>query len=144
MNIFNIRRAFEQKREKGWKKLYWCVDLHDVVIEGKYNKFNEGAAIFPHAKEFFQWANKRKDMILILWTSSYEEALDKTLLRLGEEGILFHFVNANPLEKNNSLCDFNKKFYFNILLDDKAGFDGATDWGLIINELKEIGEWDKA
>jgi hypothetical protein len=88
MNAFNIRRAFRDMKEKGWSRLYWCIDLHDVVIEGKYNKFNEGAAIFPHAKEFFHWANKRKNMILVLWTSSYEDALEKTLLRLGEEGIL--------------------------------------------------------
>jgi hypothetical protein len=142
MNPFNIRRAFREKKEKGWQRLYWCIDLHDVVIEGKYNKFNEGAQIYPNAKEFFQWANKRDDTILILWSSSHSDALDKILLTLGEQGIRFHFVNTNPLEKNNHLCDFNKKLYFNILLDDKAGFEGVTDWKLIIDELKAIGEWN--
>jgi hypothetical protein len=142
MNPFNIRRAFRDKKEKGWQRLYWCIDLHDVIIEGKYNKFNVGADVFHNASEFFKWANKRKDMVLILWTSSYNDALEHTLKSLEELGIKFHFVNENPMEKNNSICDFDKKFYFNILLDDKAGFEGATDWKLVIDELKEIGEWN--
>jgi hypothetical protein len=141
MNVFNIRRAFQQKREKNWDLLYWCIDLHDVVIEGKYNLYNEGAKIYPNAREFFQWAQKRDDMVLILWSSSHNHALFKTLNNLREQGIEFDYFNANPEEADTKLCDFSKKFYFNILLDDKAGFEGETDWGLIIEELKAIGEW---
>jgi hypothetical protein len=142
MNVFNIRRAFRDKKEKKWDKLYWCIDLHDVVIEGKYNKFNEGAAIFPHAKDFFRWACNREDIILILWTSSHADAIEEITSRLFDDGIMFDYVNSNPEVESNSLCEFDKKFYFNILLDDKAGFEGATDWKLVIDELKAIGEWN--
>ena len=141
MNVFNIRRAFEDKKRKGWDRLYFAIDLHDTIIEGKYNKFNEGANVFPYATEFFKWAHSRKDIVLILWTSSWDDALDKTLQRLVEDHIWFDYINENPEVQNSELCDFNKKFYFNVLLDDKAGFVGETDWKLIIDELKEIGEW---
>lgn len=142
MNLFNIRRSFQQKKERGWKQLYFAIDLHETIIEGKYNLYNEGAKIYPYAREFFKWALNRDDITLILWTSSHKEALDEILPRLQAEGIEFDDINHNPWEKNNSLCDFDKKFYFNVLLDDKAGFEGMTDWKLIINELKEIGEWN--
>ena len=32
---------------------------------------------------------------------------------------------------------FEKKFYFNILLDDKAGFDPETDWSVIKEYLNK-------
>jgi hypothetical protein len=141
MNLFNIRRAFEDKKRKNWEKLYWVIDLHDVVIEGKYNRFNEGATIFPGAKEFFDWASKRKDTVLILWTSSHKDAQHDILDKLAKDGIYFNYVDENPEIPSTELCDFSRKLYFNILLDDKAGFEGATDWLLIIEELKAIGEW---
>lgn len=37
-------------------------------------------------------------------------------------------VNSNPDEKDTKTGDFSKKFYFNILLDDRAGFQPETDW----------------
>jgi len=49
--------------------------------------------------------------------------------------INFDFVNKNPSENNTSYADFSKKFYFNILLDDKAFFE-PSDW-------VEISEWIK-
>jgi hypothetical protein len=141
MNPFNIRRAFADKKRKNWEKLYWAIDLHDVIIEGKYNKFNEGANIFPYAREFFKWANSRKDTVLILWTSSHKDAQQNILDKLAKEGITFHYVDENPEVPTTELCDFDRKFYFNVLLDDKAGFEGETDWKLIIDELTAIGEY---
>lgn len=143
MNIFNIRKTFQQKKERGWDRIYFAIDLHDTVIEGKYTKFNEGAQIFPYAREFFAWAAKREDVYLVLWTSSWNDAIQKTLPWLESEGIRFDAINENPDCKSTTLCDFGKKFYFNVLLDDKAGFEGNTDWKLLIDELKSIGEWNE-
>lgn len=142
MNFFNIRRTFIDKKRRGWEKIYIAIDLHETLIEGKYNKFNEGAEIYPYAKEFFEWANHRDDIVLILWTSSHKESLDEILPRLEKDGIKFNYINENPECESTELCDFKNKFYFNILLDDKAGFQGETDWQFVINELKAIGEWD--
>ncbi len=142
MNCFNIKNAFEEKKKKNWDKLYWAIDLHGTIIEGKYNKFNEGAAIFPDAAEVLKYLYSRPDMSLILWTSSHREAVDYTLKTLGLwTGIKFHYINENPECQNTELCDFKDKFYFNILLDDKAGFNGPTDWTKIKNQLKQLGEW---
>jgi hypothetical protein len=136
VNIFNIQRAFQEKKERCWDTLYIAIDLHHTLIEGKYNKFNEGAEIYPYAKEFFAWANKRTDICLILWTSSHKEAIEDILARLNQEGIFFQYINKNPEATSNELCDFGQKFYFNVLIDDKSSFEGETDWVLVCRELE--------
>ncbi len=143
MTIFNIERAFKQKKERNWEKLYFCVDLHETVLEGKYNKFNIGANLYPYAQEVLTYLYSRKDIVLILWTSSHDDAIKEIAQRLDTEyGIKFHYINENPEVSNTELCDFSKKFYFNVLLDDKAGFSGEDgDWKLIRDELIKIGEW---
>lgn len=142
MNIFNIARSFEQMKTRNWNTLYWCVDLHDTVIEGKYNLHNVGANLYPGAAEVLTYISKRHDQRLILWTSSHDVAIQEMLKKLSQEHhIFFDYINDNPECPNTDLCDFSQKFYFNILLDDKAGFDGHTDWFKIKEELIRIGQW---
>lgn len=141
MNLFNIERSFRDRNKKGWPKLFWAIDLHDTVITGKYNKFNEGSEIYPGVKEVFAWFKRRPDMVPILYTSSHADAVMKTCHWLREQGIEFAYINENPEVPSNELCDFSKKLYFNILLDDKAGFVGESDWIRIRGELLRIGQW---
>jgi hypothetical protein len=141
MNIFNIERSFADKTKRRWQKIFIAIDVHDVILEGKYNLNNEGAAYMPNCIKVLQQWSKREDISLILWTSGHIGPTSKVLDNLEKQGINFKHVNCNPECPNDPLCDFSKKFYFNILLDDKAGFEGKTDWFLIEKELKRIGEW---
>jgi hypothetical protein len=75
---------------------------------------------------------------LILWTSSHRPVIDNALEFLRKKGIFFDYVNENPDIDNDKLCDFSDKFYFDVLLDDKAGFYPARDWPIINQILKEI------
>jgi hypothetical protein len=142
MNIFNIERSFRQKKERNWQRLYWLIDLHDTVSPGKYNKFNVGREFYPHAQEVLSYLTSREDMKLLLWTSSHMEAVHDILPWLEQHNIRFDAINENPFEPiETQLCDFSQKPYFNIILDDKAGFEGATDWGFIKKELRRLEEW---
>jgi hypothetical protein len=127
--IYDLR---VQKEIRGWEKLYWAIDLHDTVITGKYNKFNHGATLFPGAKKTLDYLYNRKDHATILWTSSYSEAANDALSLFN---LKFNYFNENPECPNSDLCDFNRKFYFNFLLDDKAGFDPHSDWEEIYTAL---------
>ena len=142
MNLFNIERSFSDKRVRRWQKIFWCIDVHDVILEGRYKFNNDGANFMPNAiKVLRMLSNRKNDTSLILWTSGHNEPTSKVLESLEKEGVYFDHVNCNPECPNDHLCDFNKKFYMNILLDDKAGFEGKTDWFLIEQELRRIGEW---
>ena len=140
MNVFNLERAFSDKIARNWEKLFICVDLHDTIIQGKYSLNNEDAEYLPNAIKVLQNLSKRKDIVLILWTSSHVAPITKVLDKLEKQGVHFKYVNNNPECPDNKLCDFSKKFYMNVILDDKAGFE-KDDWFLVEKELKRIGEW---
>jgi len=141
MNVFNIRRAFELKKQNKWPKLFWSIDLHDVIIVGKHNRLNEGREFCPNALRVLTWLDMRDDMAWILYSCSHGDAINDISAWLDQHGVGPNFVNANPECENGHLCDFSKKFYFDILLEDKAGFECNKDWYLIEKELKKIGEW---
>lgn len=130
-----IQHVQGQKVERKWEKLYWCIDLHDTIITGTYNRFNDGAVIYPYAKETLDYLFNSPDHYTILWTSSYMTSIQDVVQRFD---LNFNGINCNPECPNTSLCDFQDKFYFNFLLDDKAGFDGTKDWCEIYEALTNV------
>ena len=137
----HVKKAFLDKEKKNWKKVYIAIDLHDTIVEGKYNLNNDGANFFPNVLNVLRHLSNRSDVCLILWTSSYDIPIQISLDKLSEYDIDFNYINENPECPNTQLCNFDGKFYFNILIDDKAGWDGLTDWFLLEETLREIGEW---
>ena len=51
--------------------------------------------------------------------------------------IHFDYVNKNPEVTNAGYGFYDHKPYFNVLFEDKAGFDPFTDWKKVI-ELTKI------
>jgi hypothetical protein len=64
--------------------------------------------------------------------------MDATVFWLLQHGIVIDYVNENPECVDTKLATFTDKFYFNVILDDKAGFEGDTDWALVSSELDEV------
>lgn len=145
MNIFNIENAFRLKKERKWNRLYWCVDLHDTVFKGSYARNQKVDFYYPNAMEVLHYLSMHSnENVLIAYTSSYDDVIDNLLEELYEDyGVTFKYVNENPEYNSTDYADFSKKFYFNILLDDKAGFEGEKDWSLVKQELIRLGEWDE-
>ena len=144
MNVFNIRRAFETAKDRLWNKIYWAIDLHDTIV--RINQENCDITkidYFPLAKEVLQYLTKRRDFCLILNSSTKTKDLNKWLKLLQKDGIKFDYINCNPeiVGSDCSTANFSEKLYCNILLDDKAGFEGNTDWFNVAKELSIINEW---
>lgn len=143
MNICNIRKTFELAPARNWDTFYVLVDLHGVIIPGNRERKNVLSFISEDCAEVLRWFTKRKDFKLILWTSSFPDEIVEILEWLKKRHIHFDYVNENPECKNTKYADFYHKPYFNILIDDKAGFEPETDWAAIKKELIAIGEWNK-
>lgn len=137
-----IRKTFENKKAKNWDTMYLLLDVHGVILPSSWHKTNEFRFVCEDCIEVLQWFSKRTDFRLILWTSSYETETTPMCKWLEEFEIHIDYVNGNPNEPNNKYADFSFKPYYNILLDDKAGFT-PEDWKEIKAELIAIGEWDK-
>lgn len=143
MNLFNIKKSFEMKKAKGWPEIYFCIDLHGTIIPSGRSESDDidEETFYPGALELLQWLTKRKDIITILWTSTPAKRIPNVREFLAFHSIRFTYVNENPHAKDTPRSDFSKKFYFNVLLDDRAGFEPETDWKAIKQELISIGEW---
>jgi hypothetical protein len=109
-----IQHVQKQKIERKWQKLYWAIDMHDTIITGTYNRFNDGAVIYPYAKETLDYLFNSPDHYTILWTSSYMTSIQDVVQRFD---LNFNGINCNPECPNTTLCDFQSKFYFNFVLD---------------------------
>ena len=143
---YAVSRAFQKKMERGWEKwprMFWAIDLHDVIIPGTYTKNNIDKLLYPGALQVLRWLTRREDMCMILWTASHGEPLGEIIDWLQGQGIDFDYCGENPDCESNELCCFDHKFYFDVLLEDKAGFVGLTDWSEIRQTLESIGEWEK-
>ena len=136
--IDSFERAFLRMHERGWEKIYILVDIHDTIFEASYHN-EETYKWFPYAKETLALLSQRKDISLILWTSSYPDAIKKYLEVFKENGIFFSMINLNSETEETDLSDFSEKTYFNVGLDDKFGFDATKDWKELYNYLKEKG-----
>ncbi|KKN04190.1 hypothetical protein LCGC14_1099810, partial [marine sediment metagenome] len=80
----------------------------------------------------------REDIRLILYTSSYPDQRQNYIDQLAELGIEFDYINENPeIRSYEDFGYYEEKPYFDVYLDDKAGFDPEDEWVEIYEFLKE-------
>ncbi len=120
-------KAFEKKEERGWDKIYVFVDVHETVLYPTY-ELNGEKRFYPHALDTLREMSQRVDISLGLYTCSYPHEIKDYLRFFTENGIVFEHVNTNKEEKNSKYGYFNDKPYYNVLLEDKAGFDPEEEW----------------
>ncbi len=140
-----IHRAISKKRERNYPLTYWAIDLHATIIKPTYSKpqHNEKYEFYENAIDVLQWLTELPNQILILWTSTKNDDIQLILKELSKHCINFDYVNRNPECTSSSVCCFDKKFYFDILLDDKAGFDPKQDWTSVKNCLIKFKEFKR-
>ena len=124
-----IKNAFDKARQKKWNKIYIAIDVHDTILYSNYDKDNIPVKFCPGAIITLQYLTKRSDVVLILYTCSWENEIKQYLNLFESNGIHFEYVNENPeVTSVLGLGCYDKKMYFNILFEDKAGFDCENDW----------------
>ena len=133
-----IKKQFEIMEERGWEEIYWAIDFHNTIIPASYSNDDGNSPFYSYAIEALKILTEREDCRLILWTSSHRSYIEKHLERMKNLGVDFDYFNENPVCKSTELCDFDSKFYFNVLIDDKAGFNGESDWSDVLHALSLV------
>jgi hypothetical protein len=128
-----INELFNTSFAKKWYETYWAVDIHSTLLVPTYDRNDLSVNYYPYAKEVMQILTQRIDINLILWTSSYPVEIEHYIKVFKRDGIIFDNINDNPniSSKNGNFGYYEKKFYFNILFDDKAGFKPLVEWPVI-------------
>ena len=140
----NIIRAFEsainRSHQKNWDFIYILVDIHGTVFIPSYLS-KENYEFYPYAKEVLKLLTKAPNTKLILWTSTRPIDTIEYQKVFIDNNIYFDYVNENPeverQETDPISLDLSQKFYFNIGIDDKFGFEPETDWKIIYDYIKE-------
>jgi hypothetical protein len=129
-----IEKCFEKARRENWDRTFWAVDIHDTMLRGNYEKEGIPTQWFPFAKEAMQLISKRKDVDLILYTCCWPDEIEEYKEMFEENNIHFKYVNKNPDVGNTTYGNYEEKPYFNVLFEDKSGFD-PLEWSYIIDLL---------
>ena len=125
--ISYIEKVFNGLNNGSFKCIYIMVDVHNTILKPTFDK-KETFEYFPYAKETLQLLSEKENIKLIMWTSSYDEKIQMYLKHFEENRIIFNFVNENKEYGNVSFACFDTKFYYDIGIDDKFGFDAEHDW----------------
>ena len=134
-----INKMFAHAFEHQWYETYWAVDIHGTILIPTFRKDSYDSEFYPWAKETLQLITTRPDIILILSTSSYPQEIEHYMKVFKENDIHFRYINENPeidSEKGN-FGYYVDKFYFNVMIDDKAGFEPEIEWYQIYSKMME-------
>lgn len=139
-----IKNVLEHAKKKQWFETYWTFDIHGTISKPDYRKPNykgqESTEIlyYPYAKETLQLMSERKDIVMILWTSSYPDEMKIYRKTFINDNIIFNYENENPEVQTSkgSFGFYEKKHYFNVLFEDKAGFNPERDWKFLYDYFK--------
>lgn len=135
MIVKAVERAYKVMAERNWDTVYWAVDLHGVCLRSNYESGGY-KWLNDDVPRVLKLLSDRPENKIILWSSVYPEEKSDIIGFFNDHGIQVWDFNGNDSEPNTKVSCFNEKFYFSILLDDKAGFDPDTDW-LAIEEFYE-------
>ena len=133
-----IRNCIDQAGQRGWKKTFWAFDIHNTMIIPNYSSEEIPPTFYPHALEVMQLISRRSNIVRILYTCSHPAEIEKYLHLFQRNRIHFDYVNENPDVCNDGYGFYDHKLYFNVLFEDKAGFDPITDWLEVKNLLSGI------
>ena len=123
-----IDKAFRRTKSKGWEYSYWAFDIHETILKPNWKVEVLPTEFYSYAKETLKLVSDRKDIKMILYTCSRPEEIEKYLTLFEANGIHFDFVNKNPDVVNEGFGFYDDKPYFNVLFEDKAGFNAKQDW----------------
>ena len=122
-----IEKAEQRAIERGWDKVFYFFDIHETILYPDYSN-KEKPKFYPFAKEVLQYLSKREDISISLYTCSYPEEIVNYIRFFESNSINFEMVNKNSEVKDNAYGYYSDKPYFNVLFEDKSGFDAEKDW----------------
>ncbi len=145
-----FKEAMAKMIERGHVQLYVAVDVHGTIIKPSkmtVMQVADGADLpsevvcscgvtpefeyYPYAQEVLRRMSDAPFVRLILWTSTQNTC--DLVKELERGGVFVDYLNQNPDFQFTPYADFSKKFYFDILLDDKAGFEPEKDWEKLLS-----------
>ncbi len=117
----SIKKAYEQFEAREWNKIYIALDIHGTVADSDYH--NTSKELYKTCIEPLQIISKLPEVTIILFSCAYEKDYGSYFELFNKNGIDVRYFNNNPEVDNTPTGCFDRKFYYNIIFEDKAGFE---------------------
>lgn len=137
MIIRAIQNCLNNAEAKHWEKTYWAFDIHGTILNPTFNRDVLSTEFYPFAREVMQLISKQKNIVCILYTCSYPDEIVEYVNFFAAHGIHFDYINSNPEVGAGAYGYYEDKFYFNVLFEDKAGFDPQSEWRDVLDLLQQ-------
>lgn len=118
--------AFATKARRGWEKIFIAIDIHETILLPTWSE-ERSDSFYPMARQCLILLSEMEDVCLIQWSSSSVDNNQIYQAFFNDYGINFDHINKNPEVPSTDYADFESKFYFNVVMDDKSGFE-PSDW----------------
>lgn len=125
-----VSRAYNVAMERKHDLIFWCIDLHGTVLESNYSSESFTFLAPEKTVPALQLISSLPESRIILWSGISDEDRDKVVKLFKDNNIRVDYVNENPDVPSSGTGHFDKKFYFSILIDDKAGFS-YHEWQIV-------------
>ena len=133
-----IERQYDKQMRRQWYETYWLIDMHGVIIRPNHKEdLVNRLDFYDFAQRSLQMLTNRPDIRTILYTCSHDYQIRHYVNLLGMADIEFDYINDNPEIGKGDYGDYTHKPYFDVYLDDKAGFNSEVEWYDIFNFLRE-------
>lgn len=129
-----VLQAYQALPSKGWDKIYWAIDLHGTCIEANY-KSQEFKFLDPIIPQVLAHLSALPESKIIIWSSCYPAEQEAVRKLFKDHKIEIFAFNENPAIQNTATGCFDKKPFYSIIIDDKAGFDWREDWAMLANAV---------
>lgn len=116
-----IRHAYRQFEERQWDKIYVALDIHGTVADSDYHHVSQ--QLYNIASGPLSEISHLPEVDIILYSCCYPEYYQEYIKLFSRYHVNIAGFNANSAVENTKTGCFDSKFYFNVLIDDKAGFD---------------------
>jgi hypothetical protein len=136
MIIRAIETALSTASKRSWDKTYWCFDIHGTIIKPTFKGGPIPTDFYPYAKECLQRISQFENVVMILQTCSYPHEIEAYIEFFKPLDIHFKYIGENPEVANGPYGYYDNKFYFNVMFEDKAGFDPENDWKLVFDYME--------
>ena len=139
MNLIKVfEKIFERQKNGEYENIYIMIDIHNTILEPSFDKNKEEFIYLPYAETVLRKLTKLPYVKLIMWTSSHDERTEMYLNHFRKNEICFNYINTNPEIKDEAYACFKTKFYYDIGIDDKFGFEADKDWYEILQFLNNF------
>lgn len=124
----SIEKAYADFESRKWDKIYIALDIHGTVADSDYKK--PSSRLYDIAIEPLQIISNLPEVCIILFSCCHPEHYRSYFDLFKIYDINVKYFNCNPEVANTETGCFDRKFYYNLIFEDKGGFS-PNEWPLV-------------